>query len=322
MWCPWSQINVKVKGQNVTPFVDRRRRAGVPWDGGSFDEIRAQSLLSLAAVWVLVFALARHGLTSARRFFYAMVLLHLVTTALLLVRGAALPGGLGGLGMLFYADWGSVVDVEMWSNALYVCLESVGVTGSVYLGVARLNNFKNDYHEDVTFVLAADTASKGLRTVITFMFLGHLSASIGVDVQMLVDSESDPSASIVPQAMSAVPWPPFWGHVHSLWIVSTVLPKFLIVPDILLELLAASHPLVVANRTLVHFFLCALLVTASTVVCSPGGATMASIFVHYQDRDLRFLVLFLESVVVLQFCGALLIARMRSSFLPGCEESA
>ncbi|KAK8755822.1 hypothetical protein V5799_001481 [Amblyomma americanum] len=129
---------------------------------------------------------------AAPAFFYAMVLLHLVTTALLLVRGAALPGGLGGLGMLFYADWGSVVNVE------------------------------------------------------------------------------------------------------------------LIVPDILLELLAASHPLVVANRTLVHFFLCVLLVTASTVVCSPGGATMASIFVHNQDRDLRFLVLFLESVVVLQFCVHLL----------------
>ncbi|KAK8770783.1 hypothetical protein V5799_012749 [Amblyomma americanum] len=150
------------------------RRDGVPWDGGSFDEIRAQPLLSLAAVWVLVFALARHGLTSARRFFYAMVLLHLVTTALLLVRGAALPGGLGGLGMLFYADWGSVVDVE------------------------------------------------------------------------------------------------------------------LIVPDILLELLAASHPLVVANRTLVHFFLCALLVTASTVVCSPCVVCAEVAIIGYKEQGLHY----------------------------------
>ncbi|XP_075559895.1 sodium-dependent transporter snf-5-like [Dermacentor variabilis] len=114
----------------------------------------------------------------------------------------------------------------MWSQALYTCLESVGVTGTVYLGVQRFNSFKNDFREDVMFVLLADTASKGIGTFMAFLYLGHLSASMGVDVRMLIDYGSSFIVSITPQAVSLAPDPEIWSQVHLLWLLSTMVPKF------------------------------------------------------------------------------------------------
>ncbi|XP_077551759.1 sodium-dependent dopamine transporter-like [Haemaphysalis longicornis] len=42
------------------------RRAGIGWSEGAFDEIRVHPLLSLAAVWMLVFALANRGFTTVK----------------------------------------------------------------------------------------------------------------------------------------------------------------------------------------------------------------------------------------------------------------
>ncbi|KAM7304597.1 hypothetical protein ISCGN_014497 [Ixodes scapularis] len=157
------------------------------WMESSFSQIQAQPLISLAAVWMLVFALAHRGFNKIKRFFYLMTVLYLVTTAMLLMRGFMLTGAMEGLAMFLYTDWSSMINLEMWSNALYVSLESVGVTGTLYLGIVRFNHFKNKYQEDVMFVLVADTATKSLGTAMTFMFLGHLSSNIGIDIGMLVD---------------------------------------------------------------------------------------------------------------------------------------
>ncbi|XP_077551760.1 sodium- and chloride-dependent GABA transporter ine-like [Haemaphysalis longicornis] len=203
-------------------------------------------------------------------FLYVMVFLHVTTGVVLLARALTLTGAFGGLRSVFYADWSALANIEMWSDALYVSLESVGVTGTMYLGIARFNDFQNIYQEDVAFVLVADTASKGLRTVIAFMFLGHLSSTVDIDITTLVtDSESHFVAGTMEQAMSAVPYQEFWSHVHSLWLISTMLPKFLIVPEIILEVLAASHPLVLTNRSVVHFFVCSFMVVVSILVCNP-----------------------------------------------------
>ncbi|KAL3237658.1 hypothetical protein MRX96_048166 [Rhipicephalus microplus] len=116
----------------------------------------------------------------------------------------------------------------MWSNALYVSLESVGVTGTMYLGIERFNCFKNRFQEDVIFVLVADTASKGIGTFTSFLFLGHLSYATGINIHMLVHKDFNFIVSISHQTVSLVPFPEFWSRVHSLWLVSMMLPKFVL----------------------------------------------------------------------------------------------
>ncbi|XP_064489426.1 sodium-dependent dopamine transporter-like isoform X2 [Ornithodoros turicata] len=273
------------------------------WANTSFSHVESHPLLSVAAIWMFVFAMAHNGFTHVRRFFYVMTYLYALTTTLLFFRGITLSGGIGGLAMFFYADWSSVVDHEMWFNALYISLESVGVTGSLFLGIVRFNRFKDKYQEDVKFVLVADTASKGLGTAITFMFLGHLSSSVGIDVTMLVRMDSKLFVSITPQAVSIVSNSQFWTQIHSVWLISTILPKFVLVPDILLEVLSASHPPVVEHRTMAHFCVCTLLVVVSVVACTPGGMAVASLVFHQHDRIIRFLIFTAESFVILQYYG-------------------
>ncbi|CAN7990644.1 unnamed protein product, partial [Ixodes pacificus] len=70
----------------------------------------------------------------------------------------------------------------------------------------------------------------------------------------------------------------------------------LIVPDIIIEVLSASHPPLLVNRTMVHFFICLFLLMTSIVVCSPGGASIAAIIFHNHDQYVRFVILMLESL--------------------------
>ncbi|XP_065312355.2 uncharacterized protein [Dermacentor albipictus] len=190
----------------------------------------------------------------------------------------------------------------MWSHALYVSLESVGVTGTIYMGIERLNSFGNRFQEDVMFVLVADTASKGIGTVVSFLFLGHLSHTTGIGVHMLVDADFNFIVSITPQAVSLVPHPEFWSRVHSLWVVSMMLPKFLIVPDIIVELLSVSFPPILVNRRATHFVVCAFLFLLSIATSFPGGAKVVAV-VSQSQSDVRFFLLALEVLVILQFYG-------------------
>ncbi|XP_075726166.1 sodium-dependent proline transporter-like [Rhipicephalus microplus] len=120
-------------------------------------------------------------------FFYVMLGLHVATAVALLLRALSLEGAARGLQAFAYADWSHVLSAKMWCQALYTCLESVGVTGTVYLAIQRLNAFKNSFHEDVLYVLVADIACKGIGTFTAFLYLGYLSARMGVDVSVLID---------------------------------------------------------------------------------------------------------------------------------------
>ncbi|XP_075543815.1 sodium-dependent proline transporter-like [Dermacentor variabilis] len=205
------------------PYHFRRQAI---WEPGAFDLIRAEPLFAIAVIWLLVFAIARRGFLKLKTFFYAIILLHVLTTLMLLLRASTLTGATRGLRLFLQANWASVTNQEMWSNALYVSLESVGVTGTIYLSIERLNCFKNRFQEDVMFVLVADTASKSIGTIVSFLFLGHLSYATGINVHMLVDADFNFIVSILPQAVSMVPFPELWSRIHSLWVVSMMLPKF------------------------------------------------------------------------------------------------
>ncbi|XP_077512898.1 sodium- and chloride-dependent neutral and basic amino acid transporter B(0+)-like [Amblyomma americanum] len=100
----------------LQPYQQRRPSDWVEEDFHSLSDIRAQPFLSLAAVWVLVFALAHRGFTTAKRFLNAMVWLHVSSTVLLLVRGATLPGAMGGLSLMLYADWSHAASLQVGAN--------------------------------------------------------------------------------------------------------------------------------------------------------------------------------------------------------------
>ncbi|XP_064489415.1 sodium-dependent dopamine transporter-like isoform X2 [Ornithodoros turicata] len=269
----------------------------------AYGELEGSPLFSMVAVWMLVFAMTYKGFIKIKRFFYVAAFTYLTTMALLLLRGVTLSGAMGGLSMIFYADWSCIVNLEMWFNALYISLESVGVTGTIYLGVVKFNSFKNDYKDDVKFVLVADTASKGIGTAITFMFLGHLSSSIDADISVLVRTDFKFIINITPQAVDIISYPEFWSQVHSIWLLSTILPKFMLVPDILMDVLSPTYIPLLEYRTMAHFFVCTFLILVSILICSPVGMSIAQILVHNHDQRVRYLILLLESVVILQIYG-------------------
>ncbi|KAL1416753.1 hypothetical protein MTO96_000699 [Rhipicephalus appendiculatus] len=197
----------------------------------------------------------------------------------------------------------AIIWLLIWSNALYVSLESVGVTGTIYLGIERFNCFKNRLQEDVIFVLVADTASKGIGTVVSFLFLGHLSYTTGINIHMLVHADFNFIGSISHQAVSVMPFPEFWSRIHSLWLVSMMLPKFLIVPDIIIEVLSACHPSMIVNRRSTHFSICFVLFCLSIPAAFPGGAKGVAVLSSSQN-NFRLFLLALEFIVILQLYGA------------------
>ncbi|XP_064457143.1 sodium- and chloride-dependent taurine transporter-like [Ornithodoros turicata] len=268
-----------------------------------FATVQAPFLLTIVVIWLLVFLVAHGGLLRARFFFFLMTWICMTSTVVLLLRGITLPGGPDGLDLFLQPDWNKFSSYEMWSDALYLSLESVGVTGGTYLAIVKLNHFKNDFQNDVPFVLAADTVYKGLGIFTTFLFLGHLSNTTRIDISMLVNVDSRFIVSINPHAMSIVSFPEPWSRIHSFWLISTVLPKFMVLPDIILELLSPVYLPFRENRSMAHFITCTALIILSIIFCTPGGMSVAESFFHGYDQDIRFVILIIECLVFLQIYG-------------------
>ncbi|KAK8786916.1 hypothetical protein V5799_023309 [Amblyomma americanum] len=188
------------------PGYDFRRQHS--WVEQSFENIRAQPLLCIAALWLLVFAIAHRGFVGIKSFFYVVLSLHITTTLMLLTRGVMLDGSTRGLSMFFHADWTHILNIEARSNFI---------------------------------------------------------------------------VSITPQAISLAMDPDFWSQVHLLWLISMMLPKFLIVPDIIIEVLSASHPSILLHRGAVHFYICTLMFVISIVVCSPTLMWVKAAFTAWES---------------------------------------
>ncbi|XP_077532615.1 sodium- and chloride-dependent glycine transporter 1-like [Haemaphysalis longicornis] len=285
---------------SVPPYDFRRERDWVP---SSYELRRTAPMYVVAGVWLMVFAIAHRGFFRIKKFFYTMVILHVVSAVMLLFRAATLTGALRGLRILTHSDWSSAGNLEMWSHALYISLESVGISGTIYLALERFNHFKNQFKEDVIFVLAADTATKSIGAVTAFLCLGYLSHHTGMDIHMLVDTDSNFVVSITSQALSLTSYSEFWSYVHSLWLVSTMLPKFLIVPDIIIELLSASHTVILVRKRCVHFLVCSMLLIFSIGSSISGGPKVLSVIAAHQNF-IRLFLLALESAIILQFYGS------------------
>ncbi|KAH6943590.1 hypothetical protein HPB50_024777 [Hyalomma asiaticum] len=131
--------------ENTAPPYDFRRQP--IWEHTSYDVTRAGPAFAIAAIWLLVFAIAHRGFLRLKTCFYAFVLLHVASTLMLLVRASTLTGAARGLRVLMLSNWSSVTNLEMWSRALYASLESVGVTGTIYIGIERLSCFKNRFQQ-------------------------------------------------------------------------------------------------------------------------------------------------------------------------------
>ncbi|XP_077535947.1 sodium-dependent proline transporter-like [Haemaphysalis longicornis] len=173
------------------PSYDFRRQR--TWTAGqSFEHIGIQPLLSIAALWIVVFVVAHRGFLKVKNFLYVTLGLHVATTVMLLFKAVTLDGSYKGLSVIRRSDWSHISSVEMWAEALYTSLESAGVTGMVYLAVERFNFFKNNFEEDVLFVVVADAATKAIGTAMTYLFIGYLSTRTGVNVDMLINPSASP----------------------------------------------------------------------------------------------------------------------------------
>nr|XP_037286125.1 sodium-dependent dopamine transporter-like [Rhipicephalus microplus] len=109
--------------------------------------------------------------------------------------------------------------------------------------------------------------------------------------------------SITPQALSLAPDPEFWSQMYLLWLLSSLVPKLLIVPDIIIEALSLPHPYVLRHRLVAHFIICSVMFIISIIGCSSGGASVVSVLAYSQDQSFRLLMVALEVVVILQFYG-------------------
>ncbi|XP_077532765.1 uncharacterized protein LOC144145132 [Haemaphysalis longicornis] len=73
-------------------------------------------------------------------------------------------------------------------------------------------------------------------------------------------------------------------------------------PDIVIEVLAASHPMLLDNRRAAHFIICALLSMLTFASCVPGGAKVVSVIAAHQNI-FRLVLLVVEAMAILQFYG-------------------
>ncbi|XP_037289605.2 sodium- and chloride-dependent neutral and basic amino acid transporter B(0+) [Rhipicephalus microplus] len=92
----------------AAPYHFRRQTI---WEPGAIDSFWAEPVFAIAVIWLLVFAITHKGFLKLKAFFYASVLLHIVTTLILLARASTLNGASWGLRLFFHANWSSLTSL-------------------------------------------------------------------------------------------------------------------------------------------------------------------------------------------------------------------
>ncbi|KAL3197702.1 hypothetical protein MRX96_044780 [Rhipicephalus microplus] len=105
----------------AAPYHFRRQTI---WEPGAIDSFWAEPVFAIAVIWLLVFAITHKGFLKLKAFFYAIVLLHIVTTLMLLARASTLNGASWGLRLFFHANWSSLTSLEGGAKGLSLLCSS------------------------------------------------------------------------------------------------------------------------------------------------------------------------------------------------------
>ena len=128
----------------------------------------------------------------------------------LAIRGVFLDGAGTGILYLLTPKLGKLFTAEIWIDAVVQVFYQMTVACSGIINLSSLKPKKQSYLEGVYIIPISLVVCGVLCSLNIFMYLGHFSQELGVEIDDLQLSGPELSFNIFPKALAILPWPNLW----------------------------------------------------------------------------------------------------------------
>ncbi|XP_065288066.1 sodium- and chloride-dependent glycine transporter 1-like [Dermacentor albipictus] len=265
------------------------------------DVIDPEIAITMAVLWLLVFAATRNGLQNAEYAVYVIASLTITTLTLMLVNSLALKCSDRGINILVRAPLSGVISYELWRDALKVAISNIGIFSGGFLSTARFNIFKTKIATFSTVVALMQLISSLLYGLLFYAHVGFLSSVRDTDMERILQS-ADIEHVIMPEALTILDTTRVWCTVYFTWLLANALGYMMIGPEVILEAVVFEFPGFAKFRTELRFAACLCFYVLGLCLTTTSGPYLIKLLVP-NIEVIAALSLLLEVLVIVRIYG-------------------
>ncbi|XP_037091571.1 LOW QUALITY PROTEIN: sodium- and chloride-dependent taurine transporter-like [Pollicipes pollicipes] len=168
-------------------------------------------VLTLLLAWIMIYFIVWKGIKSSGKVVYFTATFPYIMLAVLLVRGATLPGA--GLGIIYYLtpDFSKLVEAQVWIDAGTQIFFSYAIALGSMTALGSYNKFNNNFVKDCTLLAVVNSLTSLFSGFVVFSVLGFMAQEQGVPVAAVAKSGPGLAFIAYPKAVSMMPLAPLWA---------------------------------------------------------------------------------------------------------------
>ncbi|KRZ06768.1 Sodium- and chloride-dependent GABA transporter 1 [Trichinella zimbabwensis] len=210
----------------------------------NFGIIQWELLLILTGIWIMTYFVLWKGITEARKVIYFCAIAPYILLIVLLIRGVTLSGASMGLKAFLTPNITKLTDITVWRDAGTQVFYSSGIGFGSLVAIGSHNNFNHNVY----------SMTAGIAV---FSILGHLSMTLKVSLNDVVQSGVGLIFQVYPEAVSRLPIPQLWSVLFFLMIAILGIDSQICVVNGVIEGLNDQFPLLfLKKRKIILLFLC------------------------------------------------------------------
>lgn len=167
--------------------------------------LRWQSVVCLAAAWLLVALALVRGTKSQGKAAYFTTFVPYILILILSIRGFSLQGASLGLSFLFTPQWEKLLDMDVWKAAALQIIFSLGSCSGCNLSLASYNRFNHNCMRDAVLIAICNCATSIFCSCVVFSILGYMAHSTNRPVDQVVQGGEGLVFVVYPEVVSLLP---------------------------------------------------------------------------------------------------------------------
>ncbi|KRX44936.1 Sodium- and chloride-dependent GABA transporter 1 [Trichinella murrelli] len=184
----------------------------------SFGIIQWELLLILTGIWIMTYFVLWKGITEARKVIYFCAIAPYILLIVLLIRGVTLSGASMGLKAFLTPNITKLTDITVWRDAGTQVFYSSGIGFGSLVAIGSHNNFNHNVYRDSIIMCLINAGTSMTAGIAVFSILGHLSMTLQVPLNDVVQSGVGLIFQVYPEAVSRLPIPQLWSVLFFLMI--------------------------------------------------------------------------------------------------------
>ncbi|XP_031564337.1 sodium- and chloride-dependent GABA transporter 1-like [Actinia tenebrosa] len=266
-------------------------------------EIRPPLALALFVAWVIVFSCVLYGIRSSGKVAYFSATFPYVLLAILIVRGATLPGAYDGIMFYLTPDFSILLNPQAWVDAasqIFFSL-SCGLGGLIVFG--SYNDFHNNCQKDAVFVSIINCFTSFFGGFATFTVIGFVAHTLEKDVKHVISSGPGLAFVVYPESIAQMPISPLWSVLFFFMLFLLGIDSQFVFIETIMSCLTDEFKLVKNHKKMTLAGLCCIFYLLGLSCVTQGGVYVF----HIMDKQsgglsLIFVSIF-ECIVIGWFYG-------------------